>query len=155
MDRIFQNHELLMQHQQYVGKFYFLDMGSCDLQLLTAFFHSLSFVAKPKPKNETERQLIDLVSNYKPDMGGGIRRSFSQMFIGVSTCFTMVYTFGAVINWYFVKSELSSETWKGLLLIELVSYAILFILMIRFTFWPPIIVTGLVFIFSVGAYLAL
>jgi len=137
------------------ANFTFWIWGLVIMQLLTAFFHSLSFVAKPKPKNETERQLIDLVSKYKPDMGGGIRRSFSQMFIGVSTCFTMVYTFGAVINWYFVKSELSSETWKGLLLIEVISYGILFLLMIRFTFWPPIIVTGLVFIFSVGAYLAI
>jgi len=123
-------------------------------QLLTAFFHSLSFIAKPKPKNETERQLIDLISNYKPNMGGGIRRSFNQLFIGVSTCFTMVYTFGAIINWYFMQSEIGGETWKGLLLIELICYGILFILMIRFTFWPPIVVTGLVFIFSIGAYLA-
>jgi hypothetical protein len=136
-----------------LSNFSFWIWGLVITQFLSAFCHSLSFIAKPKPKNETEKQLLDLVSNYKPDMGGGIRRSYSQLFIGLSTCFTMVYTMGAVINWYFIKRGISPGVWEGLLLIELAAYTILFLLMIRFTFWPPIIVTGFVFIFVLGAWL--
>jgi hypothetical protein len=136
------------------SNFFFWIWGLVIAQLLSAFFHSLSFMNKPKPKNDTEKQLIELTSSYKADMGGGIKRSFSQLFIGLSTCFTMVYTFGAALNWYFIKAAISPEIWNGLLLIEVFAYGVLFLLMIRFTFWPPIIVTGLVFIFALGAYLA-
>ncbi len=134
------------------SNFSFWIWGLVIAQFLSAFFHSLSFIAKPKPKNETEKQLIELASGYKADMGGGIKRSFSQLFIGVSTCFTMIYTMGAAINWYFLRTSIRPEVWEGLLLIELLAYGILFLLMIKFTFWPPIIVTGLVFIFTLGSY---
>ncbi len=128
--------------------------GVIITQFLSALMHSLSFIAKPKPANETEKQLLDLSANYKMDLGGGIKRSQKQLFIGLSTCFTMIYTMGAAINWYFLKTGISPERWKGLLLIELIAYGALFLLMIRFTFWPPIIVTGLVFMFTLGAYLS-
>lgn len=128
--------------------------GLVVAQALTAFFHSLSFFGKPKPKNEQEKQLVDLSVNYKADMGGGIRRSLRELFTGVSACFTMIYAMGAALNWYFFRSAISPVTWEGLLLIELIVYGCLFILMVRFTFWPPIIVTGLVFIFNTGAYIA-
>jgi hypothetical protein len=121
-------------------------------QFLTAFFHSLSFIAKPNPKNETEKQLIDLLENYKMNMGGGIKRSFGQLFIGVSTCFTFIYILGGTMNLYFLKSSINADVWKGFLLIQLITYGIIFLLQVRFTFWPPIIVTGLVFLFLAGAY---
>ncbi len=137
-----------------LSNFNFWIWGLIVAQLLTAFFHSLSFIGKPRPKNETEKQLIELSSGYKADMGGGIKRSLNQLFIGVSTCFTMIYTFGAALNWYFLKSGIAPGVWEGFLLIQLIAFGILFLLMIKFTFWPPIIVTGLVFIFSAGAYIA-
>lgn len=122
-------------------------------QLLTALFHSLSFIAKPKPKNETEKQLVELSMHYKSDMGGGIKRSLGQLFIGVSACFTAIYVMGGVLNWYLVRNEVPAGLWSGLLLIQVIIYGIIFLLQAKFTFWPPIIVTGLVFIFLLGAYL--
>jgi hypothetical protein len=135
-----------------LSNFSFWIWGVIITQLLSAIFHSLSFFAKPKPKNETEKQLVELSSKYKMDMGAGIKRSFGQLFIGLSACFTMVYLLGAAINWYFLRTGLSPEAWNGLILIELIAYGILFLLMIRFTFLPPIIVTGLVFLFLAGTY---
>ncbi|MGZ8553038.1 MAG: LIC_13387 family protein, partial [Chitinophagaceae bacterium] len=121
-------------------------------QLLTAIFHSISFFVKEKPGNETEKQLIELVKDYKIEMGAGIKRSFGQLFIGVSACFTMIYILGAVINWYFLQTTVGPAVWKGLILIELLAYGIVFLLQIKFTFLPPIIVTGLVFLFLAGTY---
>jgi hypothetical protein len=132
--------------------FSFWIWGTIIAQILTAVFHSLSFISPAKPRNETEKQLIDLISKYKIDMGGGIKRSFYSLFIGVSTCFTLIFILGAVLNWYFLKAGISAEVWKGLLLIELIAYGIIFLLQIRFTFWPPIIVTGLAFLFLAGTY---
>ena len=136
-----------------LSDFSFWIWGTIITQFLTALFHSLSFIAKPKPGNDTEKQLMDLLTNYKMDMGGGIKRSFKNLFIGVSVCFTIIYILGAVLNWYFLKSGIGPELWKGFLLIQLVIYGVVFLLQVRFTFWPPIIVTGLVFIFLIGSYI--
>ena len=133
-----------------LSNFEFWIWGTIIAQALTAIFHSISFFVKDKPRNETEKQLIELVRDYKLDMGGGIKRSFGNLFTGVSGCFTMIYTLGAVLNWYFLRSGLSLDTWKGLILIELVAYGIVFLLQARFTFWPPIIVSGLVLVFLAG-----
>jgi len=119
-------------------------------QLLTAIFHSLSFISPAKPRNESERQLIDITTNYKLDMGAGIKRSFYNLFVGVSSCFTIIYLLGAALNWYFLNAHLSADTWKGFLLIQLVAFSIFFILQVRFTFLPPMIVTGLVVLFLAG-----
>ena len=135
-----------------LSNFSFWIWATIIAQLLTAIFHSISFFVKDKPRNDTEKQLIDLVKGYKIDMGGGIKKSFGQLFIGVSTCFTFIYIFGAVLNWYFLKSGISPDVWKGLILIELILYGIVFLMQVKFTFLPPIIVTGLVFLFLAGTY---
>lgn len=133
------------------ASFSFWIWGTIIAQFLTAFFHSLSFIATAKPRNETEKQLVDLVKNHKMDMGAGIKRSFGQLFIGVSTSFTLIYLFGAVLNLYLLKSGIGADIWKGLLQIELIAYGIVFLLQLKFTFLPPIIVTGLVFLFLAGS----
>jgi hypothetical protein len=135
-----------------VSDFSFWIWGTIIVQLLTAVAHSLSFIAPAKPRNETEKQLIELNTKHMMDMGGGIKRSFGQLFIGVSVCFTTIYLFGAVLNLYFLRSGIDADVWKGFLLIQLIVYGLLFLLQIKFTFWPPIIVTGLVFIFLAGTY---
>jgi hypothetical protein len=122
------------------------------MQVLTAIFHSISFFAPAKPRNDTEKQLVDLVKNYKMDMGAGIKRSFGNLFVGVSTSFTLIYIFGALINWYFLKEGPSLETWHGFMLVQMIIYGLIFVLQLRFTFLSPIIVTGLVFIGTAGTY---
>lgn len=134
--------------------FSFWIWGAIITQLLTACAHSLSFIAKPKPANETEKQLLDLMGNYKLNMGGGIHRNFKSLFIGVSICYTFIYIFGAVLNWYFLKPQTESQIWEGLLLIQVIIFGIVLFFQVRFTFWPPIIVSGLVFLFLLGSYLS-
>lgn len=136
-----------------LSNFSFWIWAAIIAQGLTAFFHSLSFIAKPKPKNETERQLVDLSMNYKAEMGGGIKRSLGQLFIGVSVCFTFIYILGAVLNGYLLRYGIPPDLWKGILGIETIIFGLVFLLQVKFTFWPPIIVTGLVFIFLIAAYL--
>lgn len=135
-------------------KFSFWIWGTIIMQLLTSVFHSLSFFVRPIPKNETEKQLVDLVTNYKPDAGMGFHPSFANLFTGLSLCFTLICLFGAMLNWYFKKKNLTAALWKGLLLIEIIIFGAVFIAMLAFTFFPPIICTGLIFIFVSGAYLS-
>jgi hypothetical protein len=136
-----------------LSNFSFWIWAAISAQGLSALFHSLSFISKPKPRNDTEKQLVDLLQNYKMDMGGGINRTFGSLFTGVSICFTFIYLLGAVMNLYFLKSAINPGLWGGFLLIQVVIYGLVFIAQLKFTFWPPIIVTGLVFIFLLGSYL--
>lgn len=138
-----------------LSNFSFWIWGAIIAQLLTAFFHSLSFIAKPKPANETEKQLLDLMQGYKMNMGGGIHRNFRSIFTGVSICFTFIYILGAALNWFFVRSGIGGSLWEGILLIELIIFGIVFLFQAWLTFWPPIIVTGIVFLFLSGAYLTI
>ena len=133
-----------------LSDFSFWIWGTITTQLLTAFFHSLSFISPAKPRNDMEKQLVEIITKYKLDMGAGIKRSFYNLFIGVSSCFTIIYIMGAALNWYFVQKGVSADVWEGLLLIQLIAYSIVFILQVRFTFLPPIIVTGLVVLFLAG-----
>jgi len=47
--------------------------GTIIAQLLTAIFHSISFFVKEKPRNETEKQLMELTKNYKINLEGTYR----------------------------------------------------------------------------------
>jgi len=115
------------------------------VQFLSAFIHSLSFISKPVATNETEKQLIDLFTNYKQDLGAGFSRSTSDLFTGLSACFTLICILGGWINLYFLRKKLDSSLFRGLLFIEMMVFGAVFVIMILFTFLPPIVVTGLIF----------
>ena len=51
-----------------------------------ALVHSLSFFQKLVPTNDTERQLLDLMENYKLNLMGSLR-SFSDLMTGFSIAF--------------------------------------------------------------------
>ena len=117
------------------------------LQLLTGAGHSLSFIINPVPANETERQLLDLMSNYQSDMGAGFHRSMHQLFTALSACFPLLYLLGALNNIYLLKKRVDPNLVKGLLGIQLIVFGICFGLMAALTFLPPIVMSGLVFVF--------
>lgn len=70
----------------------------------------------------------------------------------MSISFPLIYIFGALVNWYFLKQGMSREMWHGLLLIQMVIYGLIFVWQIRFKTLPIIIVTGLVFLLAAGTY---
>ena len=54
--------------------------------LLLGVVHSLSLLEKPAPANDTEKQLLDLMSNYKFNLMGSIR-SMNDFLRGFSISF--------------------------------------------------------------------
>lgn len=135
-------------------KFSFWIWGTIVAQILTAAFHSLSFFMNPEPANDTEKQLFDLVNNYKPDAGMGFNPSFASLFTGLSLCFTLICLFGAVLNWYLNRKNITADLWKGVLMIQIIIFGAVFAAMLAFTFAPPVICTFLIFIFICGSYLS-
>ncbi len=116
------------------------------LQFLTAFFHSLSFFTHPQGTNDKEKALIDLMTTYRQDMGAGIHRTTYDIFIGLSSCLPLLCALGGWINLYFLRKNLNQELWKGMLRIQCFIYGALFVSMSFFTFLPPIVLTGLIFL---------
>ena len=59
--------------------------GAWTLLLLGAV-HSLSLLEKPTPANDAERQLLDLMANYKFNLMGSVR-SMADLMRGFSISF--------------------------------------------------------------------
>jgi hypothetical protein len=58
------------------------------LLILMGLVHSLSLIQKPVPSNETERQLLNLMSNYKFNLMGS-QRSMNNLMTGFSMAFML------------------------------------------------------------------
>ena len=58
------------------------------LLIILGLVHSLSLIKAPVPSNDTERQLLDLMSNYKFDLMGS-QRSMDHLFRGFSISFML------------------------------------------------------------------
>ena len=135
-------------------RFSFCIWAAIIFQLLTAAFHSLSFIIKPVAANGTEEQMLKLVNTYKMNMGNGIFRTFSQLFNSLSASFTLICLFGGLLNWFLKRKNIPPGIWKGVLLIESIIFGTLFLVVLLFAFLPPMICMGLIFISCVAAWIS-
>lgn len=126
--------------------YYFWIKAVILLQTLTFLAHSMSFFFTPVGENDTERQLIELMQSYHSDMGAGFVPTTQDILTAFSACFVLLYLLGALINWQLLRVKADLITWKGIIHINLFVYGISFGVMAFFTFLPPIILTGLVFL---------
>jgi cellulose synthase/poly-beta-1,6-N-acetylglucosamine synthase-like glycosyltransferase len=122
------------------------------LQILTALVHSLSFLREPTATNETEKQMLDLFIHYKMTMGYGFHPSMYSLFTAMSACFTLLYLFGGITNFFILGKGLSQEAMKAWTGISTLIFGVNFLVVLLFAFLPPVIFTGLVFICLCFAY---
>lgn len=122
--------------------------------LVTGILHALSFIGKPEAKNDQEKQLIELTSNYQMDLGGGIQRTYSEIFSALSSCLTLICLFAGLLLWYILKNALEIRLLKGILHIYLVIFGTMFIIMACLTFWPPIICSACIYASLIWSRLA-
>lgn len=122
------------------------------MQFLTGFLHSLSFLNNPEAANESERQMLDLMRNYKMDLGAGFQPTMNDLMNAFSISFALFLFFTAALNLYLLKNKLSSNILKGVVGINLIAYIICFITMSLLTFLPPIVCTGLIVLFLFLAF---
>jgi len=122
-------------------------------QFLTAAFHALSLVIKPEPANDTERQLLTLVTTHKIDAGGGFQPTFSNLFTALSSCFSLLCLLGGLTNGWLLLKHAEPNLMRGILGINVVVFGICFVIMAFFTFLPPIVCTGLIFFNLLAAFI--
>ena len=120
---------------------------------LTGLIHSISLFVSPAPANETERQLLDLMMNYKQDLGAGFHKSMWNLFTALSSCFTFLYLLGGLNITYLLKKKVRLGILKGIVRIHLLVFGVCFVVMAIFTFLPPIVLTGLLVLFlAIGLF---
>jgi hypothetical protein len=118
--------------------------------LLTTAAHAMSLFVESPPANDTEKQLFDLMTTYKLDAGAGFHPTMSGLFTALSSCFSILTLFGALLLIYLPK-RIEPNVLKGLLTIMIVCFAICFGFMAALTFLPPIVCSGLILAGLIGA----
>jgi hypothetical protein len=122
-------------------------------QFLNAILHSLSFLVTPELHNDTERQLHELITSYHPEMGAGFHPSFWNLFTSLSACFPFLCMLGGLTLGYLLWKQTEPELMRGIILINLIVFGGVFLVMSVFTFLPPIVMTGLIFVNLLAAYI--
>jgi len=122
-------------------------------QFLNAILHSLSFFVEPKLNNDTERQLHDLITNYHADIGARFHPSFWNLFTALSACYPLLCLLGGLTLGYLLWKQTEPELMRGVILINLVIFGVCLLVMSLFTFLPPIIMVGLVFVNLLAAFI--
>jgi hypothetical protein len=116
------------------------------LLFLTALIHGATLFIEPAAQNETERQLLALLVGYKQDFGAGFQRSMKEIFIALSACFSLVCLLGGLTLAYLARTKSDVRILKGVVGIHVLVFGICFGVMAVFTFLPPIVLTGLIFL---------
>src|SRR6185295_19875777 len=82
--------------------------------LLNALIHTLTFFFFQSPaQNETERQLLELMANYKQDFGAGFKRSTKELFTALSACFSLVCLLGGLTLAFLLRKQAELRIMKG------------------------------------------
>ena len=119
---------------------------------VTALIHGLTLFFQPAPQGETQRQLFDLMANYKQDFGAGFKRSTKELVTALSACFSLVCLLGGLTLAFLLRKQADVRLLKGIVGIHGLVFGICFALMVVFTFLPPIVLTGLIFVSLVLSY---
>jgi hypothetical protein len=70
------------------------------LQLVTGGVHGLTLFSRLQPTNDTEKQMVDLMYSYKMQMGAGFEPTMGELYVALSSCFTLMYVMMGIINLY-------------------------------------------------------
>jgi len=120
--------------------------------LLNALIHSITLFLQPAAQDETQRQLFDLMTSYKQDFGAGFKRSTKELVTALSTCFSLLCLLGGLTLAFLLRKQAEVRIMKGVVGIHVLVFGICFAVMAVFTFLPPIVLTGVIFLSLLLAY---
>ena len=116
------------------------------MQYVTAAVHTSGLFIEQTAANDTEAQLLKLMSEYKLDLGAGFHPSMQNLFTSMSISFSLFIVFGGILDHFLWKRNPEARLLKGIVLIQTMIFGIVFLTMACLTFLIPIICTGLIFL---------
>ena len=128
---------------------------AATFQILTACLHSVSFFVNQEGSNDAEKEMVNLMSTLRLDMGQGFTPTMNNLITSMSAGFALMLLLGGLINWFLLTKHVGTDILKGVLVINLIVFGITFIANVFLTFIPPIVTTGLIFLFLLIAFFAL
>lgn len=114
----------------------FFKFGAWAL-LATGAIHLLSFLRKPEPANDTERELFNLLQNYRFDLGAGTTRSMEELLNFFSLSMSLLCFFGGILNLILAKHFENEALAKKVVTFNAVFWAIYLVPLYLLTFLPP------------------
>ena len=109
------------------------------LQLLTSPIHLLGHLQKPNPANDTERQLLDLLANYKTDFGAGFIRSMGDILSGLSLQYSIFILMIGLINLLALRQQSNARFLRNLSWLNFSFMMICSVNAYVYFFLPPLI----------------
>ncbi len=122
-------------------------------QLLTGLLHLLGLFVRPRPANDTERELLTLATTYKMDAGAGFAPTFYNLFTAYSSSFTFLCIFAALTNGYLLFKHTEPTVMRGIIGINVAIFGTLFAVTAYFTFLPLVVCAGLIFLNLLAAFI--
>ncbi len=114
--------------------------------------HSLSLFGNPAPANDTERQLLDLMSNYKFNVMGSMR-SMDNFLHGFSISFMLAALITGALNLALCRERASLL--KRVALIDAIWLAVMIAVSLRYFFLVPVLFLGVALLLFALALLIL
>lgn len=111
-----------------------LFIAGAVLLIVMGLVHSLSLIKPPTAANETERQLLDLMSNYRFNLLGSMR-SMQDLMTGFSIAFMFAALGLGAVD--FVLRRERAELLKRIALLNTVWLAAMTAVSLRYFFAPP------------------
>jgi hypothetical protein len=133
-------------------KYTFWLKAAAIMQVLTGVLHTLSLVANSAPRNDTEKQIDELMHSYKYNLGGGFHHSMADIMTSFSISLSLFLFCTGVLNLYLLKCNVDFKILKGVIIINIAAYTMCFITMVLLTFLLPIVCAGLVLLFLLLAW---
>jgi hypothetical protein len=79
----------------------------------------------------------------------------SNLLTALSSCFTFICVLGGLTNAYLLRRRIATDVLKGVVGIHLLVFGCLFAVLLALTFSPPIVLTGLIAVFLLLAFLTI
>lgn len=121
--------------------------------LATGAIHLLSFLNHREPSNDSERQLLDLLANYRFDLGAGITRSMEELLHFFSLTMSLLCFFAGILNSMLVRFFDNEALAKRVVVFNAVFWTIYLIPLYLLTFLPPQVCFTVAWLGFAGAYL--
>ena len=116
------------------------------LQILTAAIHSVGLFVQLPAGNETEAQMMKLMSTYKMQMGSGFEPTMDNLFLSMSVSFSLLCVLAGLVNVILLKRKADSDVISGIVGVQLLIFGVACAVMSIYTFLLPIVCTALIFI---------
>lgn len=119
--------------------------------LVTSLIHSLSFFNEPQPQNDSERQLFDLLRNYRFDLAGTMR-SMEELMNFFSLTMTFLCLFAGIINLLIVNYFDNEALARRVVAFNAVFWTVFLVPLYLLTFLPPQVCFAIAWAAFAGAW---